>query len=378
MYGIVPAIAVLCWFANREFLRSGRAVWAVILMFFLIVQVYIHAIGFYFAAFFALAALIEQWNNVDRTRIWHWLFLQTLSLAIMLPVVASALIRGTEPLPMLTLANLLYFPAALIMGQAVSFPYGVVFGAFTFLFLFVYSLLKDRTARILVLTIPCGGLITCMLISLIGKPMFKAPVFAAEMLPFLIIGAAGSISKVTSTPLKLFAVGYGLLLSICLLSWAPNHHVAENYRPAAEYVASHARFGDTVIVPHVSVYWGIMRYAVGARWGSPLGTMPLRSNEAWLSLKNKIGPRLFERLGLNPKTDFVDSNGIKYVIGADASAYLKNSNKVWVVHRSNYKEPVVLGKPMKTEEVTWFGDELSVSALVPDVTGGAILSNPKK
>ena len=46
------------------------------------------------------------------------------------------------------------------------------------------------TAASRTLVIPLGALLTAVLVSLYFKPIFKQPVFAANLLPFLVLGAA--------------------------------------------------------------------------------------------------------------------------------------------------------------------------------------------
>jgi len=378
MYGLVPGIAMACWYANREFLRTGKRKWILGLVLLQFLQTYIHAIGFFFAAFFALAALLEQKDEVDRRRLSIWLAAQSLSLLLMLPVVGSALVRGTEPLPVPSLFSLLNFPAHLISGgQTSGFPLALEFGEVTFFFLLAFALCH-KASRITVLVIPCGALLACVLISSLGKPMFKPPVFAANLLPFLVVGAAVAISNASRLSLRLTAIGYTIFLSTSLLLWVSNQHSSGNYQPAASYIVANSKPGDVVIVPNVSVYWGIMRYAVDSDWGLPLTTMPLKSNEAWTNLKNKLGPYWVRQLDLNPKTDYIDSKGVRYVIGTEARHHLENKSRAWVVHRSNYKESVHLGTPMTVEDTAWFGNELSVSELRSTPSGQTYISNPSK
>lgn len=378
MYALVPGIAMACWYANREFLRTGQPKWIVGLVVLQFLQTYSHAIGFFFAAFFALAALLEQKDNADRRRLTLWLAAQVISLLLMLPVVGSALVRGTEPLPVPSLLSLLTFPAHLISGgQTSGFPLALEYGEVTFFFLLAFALCH-KPSRITVLVIPCGALLACVLISSMGKPMFKPPVFSANLLPFLVFGAAAAISNASRLSLRLIAVGYTIFLSTSLLLWISNQHSSGNYQPAASHIVANSKPGDVVVIPNVSVYWGIMRYAVDSDWGRPLTTMPIKSNEAWSKLKIKLGPHLVQLLELNPKTDYIEHNGVRYVIGTEARHHLENTSRAWVVHRLNYKESVHLGTPMTVEDTIWFGNELSVSKLRSASSGQTFISNPSK
>lgn len=368
MYGLVPALAVACWYTNREFLRTGNWRWVVAMLLLQFLHAYTHAIGFFFVAFFALAALIEQWTLLDRRRLRIWLISQAASVLSMLPVVGSALVRGTEGLSPPTPLSLLIYPAELIPG-------GQALGGLTFLLLLLYGV-RFKVARIPVLVIPCGALLACIVISSMGKPMFKPPVFMANLIPFLVIGASVGISRVEWRPLRWITLAYIAYMSIHTWMWAQEPHEPENYQPSARYILENTRPGDVVVIPHPSVYWGIMRYAVGPRWGYPLEVMSLENNDKWAALERKLGPNWTMRLGLIPETDHVDSQGVCYVIGNNAGSCFKESARLWVVHRDNYKESVRVDIPVRVDKIIRFDDELSVSLLVPDAAGTMSIQNP--
>lgn len=377
MYGLVPCMAVLCWFANREFLGSGRVRWVWILILVQVMQTYTHAIGFFFAAFFALAALVEQWDLIDRRRLRVWAGAQFICLVSMLPVVASALVRGTEPLSAPSLFSLVSYPAQVVsVWGSTSDPMTFAGGSATFAFLLLFGL-NDTRGRIPVLVISCGALLACIVVSSFGKPMFKPPVFTANLVPFLVIGAAVGIVKTQWISLRAVAFACTIFMSISTLLWAQDFRIAGNYQSAARYLVTHTRPGDIVIVPNVSMFWGIARYAVGPAWGHPLDVMPLQSNEAWTKLKARLGGEWVDLLNLTPATDYVDSRQVRYVIGNEAKVHTLNARQVWIVHRDGYKETVRLGIPVMVEKVSWFG-ELSVSLGRPSPTGATLVSNPPR
>ena len=378
MYGLMPAVAVLCWFANRQYLRTGALRWAIALFCIQLVQTYTHAIGFFFAAFFALAALVETWKSTDRQRLYRWAAIQACSLVTMLPIVASALVRGTEPLPTPDLISLASYPAQLMsVWQQHNYLTVLAIGGATFAFCVLLGII-NKASRIAVLVIPCGALLACIAISSMGKPMFKAPVFTANLIPFLAIGAGAGIASlnrsVTKTAISIF------LLTLVLIKWLGLYEtrIYGNYAPAAAHIVANAQPGDIVIVPHVSVFWGILRYAVGPSWGHPLHVMPLQSNEAWSKLKSRLGPVWVDRIGLNPSTDYVLHNGVKYVIGTSAEHHTGESSRIWIIHRDNYKENVQIARPSLTNNVHWFGGELAVSLLTPDTNGLTQIINPRR
>ncbi len=377
MYGLVPGIAVACWYANRELLAHGRWGWAAGLVLLQFLQAYTHAIGFFFAAFIALAALIEQWDHADSQRLRIWAVAQTLSLISMLPVVASALVRGTEPLDKPSLFSLVTYPVHLLVPYGVGSDFSFLIGGLSFVLFLLFGS-GDKSGRIPQLIITCGALFACIVISSMGKPMFKSPVFTANLVPFLVIGAGIGLSKAQWQPWRLIASVYIVFMSFHTWLWVQETRVVGNYQPAGQYLSLNAAPGDVVVVPNVSVFWGIMRYAVGPSWGHPLDVMPLQSKEAWTKLKEKLGPTWVERLSLTPATDHVDHLQVRYVIGNDAHQYMSRSGRTWIVHRDNYKETVQLAYPARVDKVIWFGKELSVSLALADQSGTMSISNPER
>lgn len=376
MYGLMPGIAVACWYANREYLRTGRLPWIVGVLALQFAQTYSHAIGFFFATFFALAALLEQWQTTDGRRLRIWMAVQVISLLLMLPVMASALVRGTEPLSTPDLFSLASYPVQLVtVWKGSDDPVVVALGGVTFLFLVAFAL-TNKTSRIAVLVIPCGALLASIIVSGMGKPMFKSPVFTANLVPFLVIGAAVGIAQLRSRTIRSVAIGFVALLIMAKWIGLYKTPIFENYKPAAQYIVANAQPGDIVIVPNVSVFWGIMRYAVGPTWGYPLEIMQLQSNEAWTRLKGRLGPHWVEQLGLNPASDYVVSQGIKYVIGFTAEHHTREFSRAWVIHRNNYKVTVNLGSPARRKSTEWFGKELTVSMYFPDTSGTSSIPNP--
>ncbi|KQP39790.1 hypothetical protein [Pseudorhodoferax sp. Leaf274] len=374
MYGLVPALALGCWFANREFLRTGdlRAMAAILLVQAMLA--YTHAIGFFFLPFFGLAALWQQWPTMEHPRLHRlkiWVAVQAFSVLTVLPLAFSALIRGTEPLSAPSVDSLVLYPAQLLAWWPIAQRQSLLLGGVVFAFLLALGAWR-RNGRVTLLAVPCGALLACMLISSLGKPMFKPPVFVACLVPFLALEAGAGLAAMRDGLLRHGAIAAVAGLAVLLWAW-PAPQYAENYKPIAEQVAAKAQAGEVVVVPNLSVFWGVMRYAVGPRWGAPLEVMPLQSNASWTRLKDKLGPVWVERLGLAPRTDHIDHRGVRFVIG---DTLVETAPRVWVVHRANYKEQVRLPQPMHAVSVSWSGDELSLSELRASPAGGTTYENP--
>lgn len=363
MYSLMPAIAVGCWYANRQALRYGGVRWLLVMILLQIAESYLHAIGFFFASFFALAALVGQRDVITQQHFRHWVGAQTLSLLFMLPVIASALIRGTEPLGDPTLWSILGYSVQLISFLAPA-PWVPIASGVTIFALVAFASL-DKEARVLALVIPCGALLACTLAGVMGKPMFKAPVFTANLTPFLALGAGLGIARhKAAQPLAAFC---GMVLAVDLWSGQLERHLAQNYQPAAYYVAENVRSGDQVVIPSMSVFWGVLRYGVAPNWGAPLAILPLTDNPQWTALKVQMGPRLVTLLGLKPMTDHIDKDGVRYTIGTEISSDTVPCGRLWVVHRNNYarrgQEEITFPPGMHQDSVVPFGDELTVSLM---------------
>ena len=363
MYSLMPAIALGCWYVNRQALRYGGNRWLLAVILLQTIESYTHAIGFFFAAFFALAALIGQRQITTRQYFLHWVGAQALSLVFILPVVASGLIRSTEPLGEPTLWSVLGYSAQVVSFLAPAPWVPIASGVAIFALIAFASL--DKEARVIALVIPCGALLACTLAGLMGKAMFKAPVFTANLTPFLALGAGLGIARCKAA--QPFAAFCSLVLAVDLWSGQLDRHLAQNYQPAAHYVAENVRSGDQVIIPSMSVFWGILRYGVAPNWGEPLAILPLTDNPQWTALKAKMGPRLVTLLGLKPLADHIDKDGIRYITGTEISSDISPCGRVWVVHRNNYErrgqETITFRHSMHRDSVVPFGDELTVSLM---------------
>src|SRR5438105_1317539 len=242
-------------------------------------------------------------RNVRSAALRRWWIAQILAGIAMVPLVLSALIRGAEPLAPSGASSIVRSPALLISGWALGGDtMAIVAGGIVFALLLFFSLL-DRTGRVLSLAVTCGALLVSVTVGFV-KPMFKPPVFTANLVLFLVLGAAFGISAHFTRAVRTAAMTLIVGLAACTLPWSQRLLPAENYRPAGEFVAANAKAGDVVVVPNLSVYWGMLRYAVGAAWGHPLDVMP-PSNEAWTALKKRFGPDLVALSRLDPRSDFV-------------------------------------------------------------------------
>lgn len=376
MYALIPGLIVLAWHANMRFLETGRRAWLVALLMLELLLIYTHVIEFFFVGMVAIGAFACHYPQVTRQTMAHWFGAQTMAALGALPILAAAIVRGAEPLPSPDLYSLFKMPALLIAGWKMGGDQ-LALGAAGMLFFSMLALsLRHRTTRVMVPVIVLGALGVSMTVALVGKPIFKPPVFTANLVPFLILGSAAGLVEARVRWINTTAMAVLAGLALTTISWSGRLLPRESYRPAAEYILDNAKPGDVVVVPNVSVYWGIMRYAVGPEWGLPLDIMPLQDKSAWTGLKQRLGPNLTAHLRLNPRQDYVAHKGLRFVIGDRVDALPPEPGKTWVVFRKNYRETVKTGTPAQTTLVHWVNDELSISTVVPAVQGPASVSNP--
>ena len=378
MYALLPGLVLLMWHANIRFLLEGQRSW--LLAGFLLEAILIntHIIEFFFVGFIALGALAISIQQAQKNYIKKWLFMQSLALILMFPILTSAIFRGSEQLPTPTISSLFLMPAQLISGWKLAYdPLAVSIGGVIF-FSLLFVALRVKFPRITVLVVVCGALVTSMLVALFGKPLFKPPVFTANLVPFLVVSGAAGIATLKTNLAKSITMALIGSLAIATIPWSISLLPRESYRPAAEYIVAHAKSGDVVVVPNLSVHRGILRYAVGHDWGHPLDIMRLENKPAWARLIAKLGPEFASSIGLIPLQDYVEHNGIFYVISNNIKRDVPVTGNIWVVLKESYPETVHFLKYFHIIDVHWFNEELSVTRLSPAESGILSVSNPSQ
>lgn len=389
MYAMVPAMAMLVWYANRRWFDTARHKWLAMAILTEVFLAYVHAIEFYFVAFFVIAAFAEALFRRragdaslaagSNAAITKWLGWQAAAVVLMLPLMGSAVVRGSDAgAPSSGLAILLE-PGALVAGWGPSSILSLRIAGLVIFCVLAALAMKEPSARLRTLIIPIGALGVAITVSILAKPMLKVPVFAANLLPFLALGAGVGVAF-HARPWARGAL-YACLALMCAAA-APlvlYQLKPGGYQESAQYVVAKAEPGDIVVVPNVSVYWGVLRYAVGPNWGKPLEVMPLENNAQWASLTAKLGPELTGLLGLLPGTDTVTHNGVRYAIGQDARKATAQAKRVWVVHRDGYQVDVELGGPFVRHSMVRVGaSDLVISQFDSDPAGKTVARHPLK
>lgn len=378
MYGLMPAMLVGLWYLNVRFLQQPSRWGGVALVLLGICTAYVHAIAFIFVFFIFLAVAIEQFKVAPRKTFRNWFLLQVVAGITILPLLGTALMRGTEPLPASSWDSIV-----MILGQTVAGngggPYRTIlmWAGFVVFLSLLYFALQSKRWRVPVLVIPVGVLVAVYVIGFLGKPIFKSPPFSAAVLPFLALGAGAGIAHIMTLPRRLpaaFAATFIVALAAVTIPWSDKLMSFGSYEAAAAEVKKHAVAGDVVVIPHLSVYWGVLFFAEGADWGLPLEVRP-PDNQQWRKVTDKLGPEMANTLSLLPKTQFVEFNGIRYCVGTDVAACASGARRAWVVDRRSYNNGVEFGQRMAPQKSVYI-HELVVTELLSSEQGQKRFDNP--
>lgn len=386
MYCMVPACVLLVWYANRQWFLLRERKWLAWLIVLEAFTAYLHAIEFFFVAFIALAACIECLYLARQSAgaggagryagLGSWILAQGVVLVLILPLMGSAVIRGSEATAPSTVLMSLTEPGALVAGWGPSSIMSLRLGGLAiFLFLAAAAML-ERRSRVRTLVVPIATLVVAIAVSMLAKPMIKVPVFASNLLPFLALGAGAGVAMHGN---RFWRAGTFVCMAVLALAAMPlmrDQVSSDAYAATGRQIAQSAQPGDVVVVPNVSVYWGVMRYAVGENWGKPLDIMP-PANAQWEAVFRKLGPEKTAMLGLRPSSDHVVSKGVTYLLGEDARQLTAGANRVWVVQRNGYKVDVQLGAPFVRQSMVRPGsDDLMLSFLLKDDKGERVARHP--
>lgn len=368
MYAAIPACVLFVYFANRRWFDTRRPGWLVACLVAEVAVAYVHAVEFYFVAFIVAGALIEAAaaGNLRlpsahfRRSVRMWLVVQVVVGACLLPLAASALLRGSDASAPDSAVAMLSIGGGLVVGWKTSSIAWLRYCATVVFVLLVGCALADRGSRWRTLVVPIGALLVAVALALLVKPIYKQPVFSANLLPFVVLGAAAAAARFRGA-LAVVAACI-VVLAIAAFPLTSRQAQAEAYAGAARSVQQRAVAGDVVVVPNVSVFWGIARYAIGPQWGRPLAVMS-PPNAQWAGLNARIaarwGAEAPKHLGLVPETHVVDHDGVRYVLGSDAIDDTAGARHVWVVTRERYQVDVRLAPAFRPSEVVApevFGD----------------------
>lgn len=361
MYTLIPALAVGAWWLNVRALSKenvGKREWLGILVIELALA-YSHAIAFFFVPWIALAAAMQVWESRRNQAPWRqWIILHGIVGLLLLPLAVMAAFRTGIPGNRAPEENIVFVMGAmlagwgmkslLIRGVAAAF-YGAV----------VILGLRDKSNRPLTLWLLLGPLVAGLAITFLVAPMFKVPVYASMLMPFMALVLASALARLQGVVRYWLAVSLLTVLAVAVFPTTEilfKDRTTNPWELVANEIKTRAVTGDVVVIPKAHEYWAVLRYAVGPRWGAPSEVLPA-PNERWISLMNILGPTLSNFLGLLPKTNQVESAGITYVIGEDAIAETRSAPHVWVIHSRRYAVPVRVADGYGNLVPVWQGEQ---------------------
>jgi len=389
MYGLVPACTLLVWYVNRQWFLLRERKWLAWMIVLEGAASYLHAIEFFFVGFIAIGACLESLYTMRQMRrqgaagarasaagLGGWVLAQAVVLVLIVPLMGSAVIRGSEATAPSTVLMSLTEPGALVTGWAPASILSLrMAGLLIFVFLAAVAML-ERRSRVRTLAIPIATLAAAIAVSMLAKPMIKVPVFASNLLPFIALGAGAGLALHGSRYWRAGAFACMAVLACAAIPLMRYQTSADAYGATGRQLLQAVRPGDIVVVPNVSVYWGVMRYAVGENWGQPLDVMP-PANAQWEAVFRKLGPEKTALLGLRPSRDHVVSNGVTYLLGDDARRLTAAASRVWVVQRDGYKVDVQLGAPFTRQSLARPGNgDVALSFFVKDANGAPVARHP--
>ena len=299
-----------------------------------------HAIGFLAVlavGVYAVGLLLRRRAPVRDVMLWLGCF-ALLGLAS-LPVLASNLLHDANLFDAFTPAG---FLASLSSVVTVS-PGGrgvFLFGLAVFLLATGCGLAMRRT-RLMAACFLLLPMLVALALGLTLKPIFKANFFGTLLAPFLALVLAELALRLDVDRQRIGTTALLAALAGISIVIRSGGGTVTGFLDAARMIRAEARPGDVVMVPQLSMFWGMAWYLDGPDWGSPLAIAPLPSRP-WQAVYRRLGPHLVERLRLMPTGDTVAApGGLTLLVGSDGSAVLRAAAApgIWLVTRARADLP---------------------------------------
>lgn len=350
MYAMIPALAVGLWWAQVRVIEGrwkGTCAWLAMAGLELALA-YAHAIAFYFVFWIVVAGVAHAWSTgvpINRWRVW--LAAQGVLGVLMLPLPILAVARAgmggagadsgnADP------GTVMEHWGGMVAGWGIQPDWALALG-FAFFAAALAGALANRATKTVGILLLVAPYTVAAIVSLLFAPMFKTPVYSAMLVPFACLCLAGFIMSLS--PVR-SVVASGVMLSAMLFAVTPAVQQLTDrvspYEELSQYLNATVKAGDVVVIPKPYLYWAIMRYSVGPRWGSTLEVLP-PPNEKWLRLFSRIGEDRSRALKLYPKTNEILKDGVRYVIGEPTQLPEKDVANVWLVQRNRDAMELSLG-----------------------------------
>ncbi|MEI6669941.1 MAG: hypothetical protein WCP29_17465 [Acidobacteriota bacterium] len=358
MYALASCLILLTWQANCRLLREPSGRTAAVTVFLQTMTGYTHLTAFMFVGLAALGAYgsVRAEGRIPGARRWRRTGVATA--VLLAPLALLAFVRGGPKLSKEHGLAFISHIASMMLPWQVPSTLLAAYGLGLALLLALG--LVDRRTRPTVLVIPIGACVLATLLAFVGRPLFRNYVFAAYLLPIVGLCAARGLTTLARWPVAGMAIAACLCSSLYTWAAIPGRTPDENYAPATSFLKGSLRPGDTVYVAHYDVYWGILRYCVGPRWGEPLDVMPLHSNDKWQAVQRRLGTGWADRLRLVPQTDRLVDKGVAYVFESQVAV---SRGRIWFVSWAGDTEPFALPPGAALRIVRRFGRELTIGVV---------------
>jgi hypothetical protein len=333
MYAMLSALIVWAHFLAVRTFDSDRTKLstAVALTALLIAIVNTHAIGFLAVLSNGVFALHMLARPLRFRAVALWMGVYGLSALSAVPWIISGMLHDAN-LGDTTSTHAIISSVALTMlgrigaTQAVG---GLGVALFSFVVIAGILLRQTRAMTLAYLVLP---LVISTVVAIALKPIFKWNVFATIESPFMAYVLALTIfGHLKDRRLRLVAVALvAVALSVAALATRITASQGDDYRGLANIIRKNYQPGDYVYVPQTPMFWGMAWYLLGPHWGSTLAIAPPPSRQ-WQSIYARLGPRLVHELGLMPKSQLLNENGIEMLVGNDSIRQTRLASRVWLV-----------------------------------------------
>lgn len=299
--------------------------------------IYTHAIGFIAVFFFGVYGASFLVTRRATAKEWRqWLALFGIAGLCSLPLLIGTYFHIAD-MPQLTgFKDIVSWMSAILIGEGYkSASWLQISGCIAYLIIAVFGLLLKQTRR-LTLVFLIGPMLVCLVIGLLGKPLFKANFFSNFYSLFLAL-VAGQL--VTAIPAR---GGRQTIMLICVIAALFTMGIANRiilneangyYRQISDIIEADKKPGDVVWAPQPSVFWGMVHYLAPNDRSSSLKIRPkLRAQSGWWKVFDRLGPTLTNKLDLIPSSQTITTqDGLRIVIGMDSHPKPEGKGRLWVV-----------------------------------------------
>jgi len=315
--------------------------------------IYSHAIGFFMVFFLAVYGFALALGPVDKTRFRSWFILQAIAGIAALPMVASALMRGSASSAPDSGAEIARHLSFLVFGSTGDPSAPLQALALGILALAALAALHRPRLRLETACLLLLPILLMIMISLMIKPMFKARAlsftypFLAMALGYGLAWMAARLERRSPAVGKLLPalILIGLFLPGAIKLAAFTGH--QDFRGAAASITRDWQPGDAAIVEATPQFWGLARYLVGPDWGDPGRVFDLHPQSQWRALSKRLGPDWTERLNLIPESDGIDYRGGRLYAGIGAMEDAITHPRLWYLHYEGREIPAALRQTVK-------------------------------